>query len=80
MLTEEDEKEDRLWHRHRCPNCIHFATSTGYCSGLKIKYYKVHEPNRYKRCEGYIDKYKARNIGATNMAKIREKLADNHRK
>ncbi len=80
MLTEEDEKEDRVWHRHRCPNCVHFTTSTGYCNGLKIKYYKVHEPNRYKRCEGYIDKYKARNIGATNMAKIREKLADNHRK
>ncbi len=78
MLTEEDEKEDRLWHRHRCPNCIHFATSTGYCSGLKIKYYKVHEPNRYKRCEGYVDKYKARDKGATYMAKIREKLADNH--
>lgn len=75
MLSEEDEIEQRLWHRFRCPNCYYFNTESGYCIGLKIKYYKVYEPNRYKRCKGYKDKYKIREIANTHMAEIRKKLS-----
>jgi len=78
MLTDEDEKEQRLWHRHRCPNCFYFNTESGYCNGLKVKYYKAHEPNRYKRCKEYKDKYKIRETAAKHMSKIREKLTNNN--
>lgn len=75
MLTEEDEKEERLWHRHRCPNCFYFNTVSGYCIGCSIKYYKPHEPDRYKRCKYYKDKYKIREKANKHLEIIKENLS-----
>lgn len=74
MLTEEDRKELKEFNRVRCHNCHYFNKGTGYCLYGEITHYKVCEPERYKRCENYLDRENVVRTAEKYLKEIKETL------
>ena len=76
MLTEEEEKEQRLYGRIKCVNCFHFDKETKYCREGSIRCYRPPTPDKYHRCENYRDRAAAKKKASEEFAKIKEMLSN----
>ena len=76
MLSEEDEKEQRVFHRIKCVNCYFFDKETKYCREGSIRSYRPPTPDKYHRCENYREREATKKTTQDGIAKIKEMLAN----
>jgi hypothetical protein len=74
MLSEEDEKEQRLYNRIKCTNCYYFDKETHYCREGSIRYYRPPTPEVYHRCEFYREREAVKKIAQEGISEIKKIL------